>query len=88
MRLRKPWPRRATCRLPSWYFDNPYFTQEPRLQQLALALLNARTVKTLHLPRIYPPFTGYLRQAFEGQIPAREALEQMELEINAAIAER
>lgn len=70
------------------YFDNPYFTQEPRLQQLALALLNARTVKTLHLPRILPPFTGYLRQAFEGQIPAREALEQMELEINAAIAQR
>lgn len=69
------------------YFDNPYFMEEPRFQQLALALLNARTVKTVHLPRIFPPFTGYLRQAFEGQIPAREALEQMELEINAALAE-
>lgn len=69
------------------YFDNPYFMEEPRLQQLALALERARTVKTLHLSRIFPPFTGYLRQAFEGQIPAREALEQMENEINAAVNE-
>lgn len=67
------------------YFQNPYFLSEPRFQQLALALLNARTVKSLHLADIYPPFTSYLRQAFLGEMAPRAALELMEQEINAVI---